>query len=132
MPLWKAAYIGVNQDHEKMLGQSQVCEKQSLFQAVLWVTNSSSEGGWGTLAQRNSAASDRSQHWDHIVRAEEKAKFSPRQTQHAKSHVGWNNSGILLADSYLMDFPSSSIVQYCPFRGAIPLHSHTLAPGESY
>lgn len=91
MPLWKAAYIGVNQDHEKMLGQSQVCKKQSCFQAVLWVTNSSSERGWGTLAQRTPAASDRSQHWNHMVRAEERAEFSSRQTQHAKSHVGWHN-----------------------------------------
>lgn len=75
MPQWKAAYIGVNQDHEKMLGQSQVCEKQSSFQAALWVTNSSSEGGWRTPAAR-----DRSQHWDHVVRTEEGAKFSSRQT----------------------------------------------------
>lgn len=82
MPLWKAAYIGVNQDHEKMLGQSQVCEKQSSFQAVLWVANSLSEGRRGTLAQRTPAASDRPQHrhWDHIVRTEERAKFSSRPT----------------------------------------------------
>lgn len=78
MPLWKAAYTGVNQDHEKMLGQSQVCEKQSSFQAVLWGTNSSSERGWGTLAQGTPAASDRSQPWDHIVRTEKRAKFSSR------------------------------------------------------
>lgn len=78
MPLQKAAYIGVNQHHEKMLGQSQVCDKQSSFQAVLWVTNRSSEGGWRTLAQRTPAASDRSQHWNHIVRTEEGAKFSSR------------------------------------------------------
>lgn len=91
-----------------------------------WPTAHLREGG-GPLHRELLQASDRSQHWDHIVRREERAKFISRQTWHGKWHVQWHNSEILLVDPYRMDLPSFSIVQYCQFRGAIPLHSHTPA-----
>ena len=89
---------------KKMPGQSQVCEKQSSFQAVLQTINSLSGGGWGTLAQRTptTSASQHSRHCNPVVRTEGRAKFRSRPTWCGKSQVGQHNSGIPLAHQYQM------------------------------